>query len=172
MNAGLSLAYSRRYRDVLTPAAVSLERLLRSYCWDCPGIGRISARAKGVERFLAKAASEVAGKGARYLAPLEQIQDQISVQIVVFHASDVERVSHVVERYFRWREATMMAPDVSCAPSAFGKRYVLELPDDVLPPSIVRNDAPEVFELQIGGGYINCLGRSRTTISAIRLLPP
>src|SRR5258708_15894305 len=91
----LGVAYKRRHDEVL----VRIENAVGTHISECikgqPRIDRISARAKGVDRFLKKASTLLDGK-SKYAEPLVQIQDQIGARIVVFYKSDVDRVdAHV-----------------------------------------------------------------------------
>lgn len=55
-------------------------------------IDMVTSRAKDPASFLAKA--------QRYDSPLEDIQDQIGVRVVVYYLSDVDAVRETVKRYF------------------------------------------------------------------------
>jgi ppGpp synthetase/RelA/SpoT-type nucleotidyltranferase len=78
---------------------------------DQPRIDRISARAKDIDRFLNKAASQIEGR-PKYSEPLNQIQDQVGARIVVFYKSDVDRIDALMKRYFAAIEYRRVVPDV------------------------------------------------------------
>ena len=150
MSAALAQLYAARRSDVLEPVALELEQLLRSHCAGIPHIDRISARAKAVERFLAKAEKVGVDGAAKYSAPMEQIQDQVAARIIVFYRRDVDLLNErLVDKYFRHREAKLMEPSTDEEFGYFGKHYILELPGDAIPRGVEPSAAPEVFELQI-----------------------
>src|SRR6185312_2125 len=115
---------------------------------DQPRIDRISVRAKGIDRFLAKAAKEADG-APKYSDPIDQIQDQIGARIVTFYLSDVARLGATIEKYFGSVEVQNVVPD---SPREFGyegRHYILFIPDDVKDPATNAEDCPTFFELQI-----------------------
>ena len=88
---GLRDTFVSRREKVLMPLANGINKYLKALFESFPRIDRISARAKSVERFLAKAAKFQGGK-PKYDDPLNEIQDQVGARIVTFYPSDVERV--------------------------------------------------------------------------------
>ena len=131
--------YSER-TPVLKNVADDIENLVREILNGVPRVDRISSRVKSVERFLEK----TEGKG--YHQPLQDIQDQIGVRIVVFYRSDIQTVSERVIREFREVEnRPMEQPD----PEVFSyeARHVVCL----IPPDIHSRHKPPIdfFELQI-----------------------
>lgn len=140
--------YRALFAEVLTPVAVALAPLLKSWLEECPRIDRVSTRAKDPDRFLVKAAKQTGGKPA-YPDPLRDIQDQVGARITVLFLSDVEPTSKAVEKYLRPREIQVKTPDKNEEFSYFGKHFILELPADAIPDGVSRETAPEVFELQI-----------------------
>src|ERR1700733_12802382 len=72
--------------------ATNINEHIHELLQDQPRIDRISARAKDVDRFIKKAASQLEGR-PKYTEPLNQIQDQIGARIVVFYKMDVERIN-------------------------------------------------------------------------------
>jgi ppGpp synthetase/RelA/SpoT-type nucleotidyltranferase len=76
----LRAEYTRRYDAVLTPLAQALQGFLINCLKGEPRIDRIAARAKDVDRFMAKAVKLKDGK-PKYVEPLEEIQDQIGARI-------------------------------------------------------------------------------------------
>lgn len=140
--------YQERFTRVLSPLAGRLE----AHVAECLGgevrIDRVQARAKGIDRFVAKAEKHH-GDTPKYNDPLHQIQDQIGVRIITFYLADVERVSAVIERYFRAVEAKSLVPESEWEFSYFGRHYVLLLPTDVVDPDWDRKLVPQFFELQI-----------------------
>ena len=138
--------FQQRREQFLLPVANRLEALLRDCLSDLPRIDRINARAKAVDRFLAKAAKEEDGR-SKYSDPLNQIQDQIGARIVTYYTDDVEVVSSAVENYFRHIELRAIVPDSDYEFNYFGKHYILLLPKDVLPSDCTMPIS--FFELQI-----------------------
>jgi ppGpp synthetase/RelA/SpoT-type nucleotidyltranferase len=141
-------AYRNRYERVLKPVASALCVHVADYLKGEPRIDRISARAKDVKSFLAKAKNEVDGV-MKYSEPLSQIQDQIGVRIITFFHSDVERLDAIVRRYFRAIEYKDRVPDSQWEFGYFGRHYVLILPSDVIPNGTDPELVPGFFELQI-----------------------
>jgi putative GTP pyrophosphokinase len=144
----LEQAYRQRYETILKRIAEALCEHVRDYFKDEPRIDRITARAKDVKSFVAKAKKRVDGK-PKYSEPLSQIQDQIGVRIITFFKSDVERLDSIVMRYFRAIEHKDHVPESEWEFGYFGRHYVLLLPTDVIDDSTDRDMAPGFFELQI-----------------------
>jgi ppGpp synthetase/RelA/SpoT-type nucleotidyltranferase len=140
--------YGARFAEVLPHLAMALEEQLKAYLEGEERIDRVQARAKSVDRFLAKAAKQQGGT-AKYPEPLHQIQDQVGARIVSFYVSDIERISRIVERYFRPVEAKNLIPESEWEFGYFGRHYVLLIPDDLVDPSWDRRHVPEFFELQV-----------------------
>jgi putative GTP pyrophosphokinase len=113
-----------------------------------PRVDRVTVRAKGVDRFLQKAAKED-GSALRYPEPIAQIQDQIGARIVVFYKSDVIRLRDKVLRYFTKIEEAVKVPAKDEEFGYLGLHFILSLPTDVIPEGIIVSDAPAFFELQI-----------------------
>jgi len=146
--SGLRDAYARRYHDVLGHIASAIESQLRDYFASEPRIDRVTARAKSIERFLEKAA-KVEGGVPKYTEPLHQIQDQVGARIITFYLSDIERVSTVVERYYKPIESQTLIPDSEWEFGYFGRHYVLLVPSDVIEPTMDTALIPDFFELQV-----------------------
>jgi putative GTP pyrophosphokinase len=144
----LAERYRQRYEQALKPVAVALEELVADYVRGQPRIDRVSARAKDVKSFLAKASKEEDGK-PKYGEPLSQIQDQIGCRIITFFLSDVDQIDALVLKYFRAIERKDRVPESEWEFGYFGRHYVLLLPDDVVDTGIDRNMVPSFFELQI-----------------------
>jgi putative GTP pyrophosphokinase len=142
----LRTEYTTRYNETLVSLSRRLEAFIVDHFSDLPRIDRISARAKGVERFLEKA-DKMDGDKRKYDAPLQQIQDQIGARIVTFYPDDVPLISKTVEEYFHPIEDRTVVPDSDSEFGYFGKHYILVLPKDV----VVSTDpkTPTFFELQI-----------------------
>jgi len=140
--------YLRRFDPVLRPLSKAIESQLAEYFCNEPRIDRVQARAKSPERFIAKA-GKMEGEEKKYSEPIHQIQDQIGARVVTFYLSDIDRVSQVVEKYYRPVEARLIVPDSEWEFGYFGKHYVLLIPTDVIDPSWDTSLLPEYFELQI-----------------------
>jgi len=141
-------AYRRRFDAVLRPIAIALEVQLRDYFSSEPRIDRITARAKEIDRFLAKAQAISDGK-PKYTEPLRQIQDQVGARIVVYYLSDVERVTKIIEKYYRQIESKILVPESEWEFGYFGKHYILLIPSDVIVEGTDKAIMPEFFELQV-----------------------
>src|SRR6266404_9346672 len=128
------------------PLAERIEAHLKSLFTGFPRIDRISARAKDVDRFVAKA--EKRDNGAlRYEDPLNQIQDQVGARIVTFYASDVERVRLEIEKYFRYIESKKIVPESESEFGYEGRHLILFVPDDLMIDDKVGHDEQvEFFE--------------------------
>lgn len=144
----LEKAYKERYGNVLVRLADALGGYVTSCMNNQPRIDRITARAKGVDSFIKKASTSVNGN-LKYAEPLNQIQDQIGVRIVVFYKSDVERLDAHVKKYFRAIESRKVVPDAESEFGYFGQHLVLVLPTDVIEEDMDQNMIPGFFELQI-----------------------
>jgi putative GTP pyrophosphokinase len=146
--SGLETAYRIRFDSVLQPLANAIEKQLHEYFASEPRIDRISARAKSVERFLTKAKT-VSNGSMKYSEPLNQIQDQIGARIVTFYSSDVNRISAIVNKYYRSIESIDLIPDSEWKFGYFGRHYILIVPSDVIDPAFDKNLTPAFFELQV-----------------------
>lgn len=144
----LESTYRERFDRILTPLAVRLQDHLRDLVKDLPHIDRISARAKSIDRFVAKAEKQVAGK-RKYSDPFVQIQDQIGARIVVFYLRDVEAVALRVNDHLRKIETQTIVPDSEAEFGYFGRHFILFLPSDLFDAEIPQDQAPKFFELQI-----------------------
>ena len=141
-------AYTQRFSEVLIKLASNLEKQLYEYMGDQERVDRIAARAKGIDRFLAKARSCVDGK-LRYTDPLSEIQDQIAARIIVFYKQDVECIEKIVKKYYTAIEDKPVLPESEFEFGYFGHHLILVLPSDVIEGDMVRSLVPQFFELQI-----------------------
>jgi putative GTP pyrophosphokinase len=148
MHESLEAEYRRRYEAVLVRLADSIGLHISDCMKNQPRIDRISARAKGVDRFVKKASTYEDDK-LKYAEPLNQIQDQIGARIVVFYESDVERIDQHVKKYFRAIEYQKVVPDNESEFGYFGQHLVLVLPSDVIEEDMDQTLVPDFFELQI-----------------------
>lgn len=144
----LEKLYRRRLENVLNPLAVAIEGQLKDYFAQQPRIDRIAARAKTVERFLAKAQKDENGK-RKYTEPLRQIQDQVGARVVTFYKSDVALIAEIVRKYYRPIESKDMVPESEWEFGYFGRHFVLLVPSDLTVAFEDRSQVPQFFELQI-----------------------
>jgi putative GTP pyrophosphokinase len=146
----MSLAedYKIRFETALIPIATAIEKQLRDYLSEESHIDRVTARAKSIDRFLAKA-EVLMGETRKYPDPLLQIQDQVGARIITFYLSDVKRVSDVIEKYYRPVESKALVPDSEWEFGYFGMHYILLIPSDVIESHLDEGLVPEFFELQI-----------------------
>jgi ppGpp synthetase/RelA/SpoT-type nucleotidyltranferase len=144
----LEKVYRERFEAVLLPLGKALESHLQDALKGEVRIDRISARAKAIDRFLAKADATENGR-RKYSEPLRQIQDQVGARVVTFYLSDVDRISGIVERYYRRVESRVVVPDSETEFGYFGRHYILLIPSDLMDLGIDKSLMPEFFELQI-----------------------
>lgn len=144
----LEQEYRHRFETVLVPLAEALERHLKDSLLDEARIDRISARAKAVDRFVAKASATEHGQ-PKYTDPLRQIQDQLGTRVVAFYLSDAQRIAAIIERYYRRVETRVVVPDSESEFGYFGRHYILLVPSDLMPSGPEKSLAPHFFELQI-----------------------
>ena len=144
----LAQDYRLRRDTVLVSLAESLKEYIAGLMDREPRIDHIAARAKGVERFLEKAAA-VGDDGLKYSEPLAQIQDQLGARIVVYYKCDVDRVVRKVERYFRPIENRELVPESESEFGYFGHHLVLATPTDIVDEDMEPSMVPAFFELQI-----------------------
>jgi ppGpp synthetase/RelA/SpoT-type nucleotidyltranferase len=141
--------YQHRHDDLLVPLAAELERYLKKLCADIPHVDRIGARAKGVDRFIEKAAKRDKKGKPKYSDPLNQIQDQVGARITVLYLSDLDTVTREVERYFRHIERKSIVPDSEKEFGYIGKHYILFLPRDLSLCARATKLGVTFFELQV-----------------------
>ena len=148
MRDALQAQYAARYDRVLVRLAASLRELIADYLQDQPRIDRITARAKGVDRFIHKAAA-LEGGLPKYSEPLAQIQDQIGARVVVFYKQDVARIDDIIKTYFTAIEFRDVVPDSESEFGYFGNHSILVLPSDVVDRDMDPGMIPGFFEMQI-----------------------
>ncbi|HVV53444.1 MAG TPA: RelA/SpoT domain-containing protein [Polyangia bacterium] len=140
--------YAALREAALVPLSKRIEAHLHSVLEGVNRIDRITARAKDVERFVAKATRQEGGN-PKYSDPLHQIQDQIGARIVVLYLSDVSRVAGIVEQHLRSIEARDLIPESESEFGYFGRHFVCLMPTDVFDAEIVAGVGPRFFELQV-----------------------
>ena len=145
----LAQDYKTRLDLVLEPLALGIQGALANYLSAEPRVDRVTARAKSIDRFIDKAAKKKDDGTPKYPEPLHQIQDQVGARIVTFYLDDVDRISRVVENYFRPVEAKYLIPESDSEFGYFGKHYVLLVPTDAVSDEWDKSLVPEFFELQI-----------------------
>ena len=148
--AELESTYSARLSESLVPIAKRVEEHVRGNFIREPRIDRISARAKSVERFLAKARKEENGV-LKYANPLSQIQDQVGARIITFFLSDVRRLSSLITELYRPLETRLLVPDSDREFDYVGQHFILLLPTDISRDESVLIGKPPLtcFELQL-----------------------
>jgi putative GTP pyrophosphokinase len=139
--------YSVRYKEHLCAIAERLEKDIKDNVSKYPRIDRVSARPKSIDRFCAKARKKEDGR-LKYNDPINQIQDQIGARVIVYYQDDVERVSRIVEQYYRPIERRSIIPDSEMEFGYEGKHYIMFLPEATLPKPGSGN-FPKFFELQV-----------------------
>ncbi len=144
----LEKTYRERFDAVLKPLAVAIEEQLHEYFEGQPRIDRITARAKSVDRFLAKAQKEKNGK-RKYTEPLQQIQDQVGARIVIFYQSDVEPAAEIIKKYYRLIESKDIIPESEWEFGYFGRHFVSLVPSELVGSFNDRAHVPQFFELQV-----------------------
>jgi len=140
--------YRERYVSSLLPTAERLLKYIEDIFLAEQRIDNINVRAKGIQRFVEKAAKRENGS-SKYTEPLNQIQDQLGARIVVFYKSDVERLSVLADKHFRKIEEVDIVPDSESEFGYFGKHFIFFIPEDVIDDDIDRENLPHFFELQI-----------------------
>lgn len=145
----LRAEYTRRRKGILEPLARRLVAHLQDNLRGIERVDRVGARAKGIDRFMAKAAKALDDGGARYEHPFEQIQDLVGVRIVVFYKQDVDVVAAMVERYYRRIERKDLIPESEAEFGYVGKHFILAVPQDVVDDDADRDKTPQFFELQV-----------------------
>jgi putative GTP pyrophosphokinase len=145
----LRAEYARRRDQILEPLAQRLVVHLQDNLRGIERIDRVGARAKGVDRFVAKASKALADGGMKYEHPFEQIQDLVGARIVVFYKQDVDVVAGMVERYYRRIERKDLIPESEAEFGYFGKHFILAFPEDLYEDDADRERTPQFFELQV-----------------------
>jgi ppGpp synthetase/RelA/SpoT-type nucleotidyltranferase len=141
--------YSLRFENVLTPLATALQDHFQAVVLPgIPRIERVTARAKSINRFVAKAEKSTNGT-PKYHDPLRQIQDQVGVRVIVFYLMDVEAVSEAVQRHCRHIESRRLVPESESEFGYVGQHFILATPLDAVPAGLDQGIVPEFFELQI-----------------------
>ncbi len=144
----IEVDYRQRFEKLLRPLATRLEAHLRDLLKGSARVDRIAARAKSVDRFVAKANKMENGK-RKYREPLVQIQDQIGARIIVFYLRDVGTIAEQVNAHLRKIESQAVVPDTESEFGYFGRHFILFLPTDLFDDSLPQALCPQFFELQI-----------------------
>ena len=144
----LKRIYRERYQEVLVRLADNLRKHIAELLEGDPRIDRIAARAKSVDRFLAKASARSEGQ-LKYDEPLAQIQDQVAARIIVFYLSDVKRVEKRLRDYLTAIESRKLVPESESEFGYFGHHLVLVIPTEALWDEMPSAMVPAFFELQI-----------------------
>lgn len=147
MYKNLRKEYSSRYKDHLCFMAEKLEQDIKDNFELYERIDRVCVRAKTIKRFCDKSAKEENGK-PKYNDPINQIQDQLGARIITYYLEDIEKVSKIVEKYYRPIQREFVVPDSEKKFDYEGKHYILFIPDSIL-PSEPHSNFPKFFELQI-----------------------
>jgi ppGpp synthetase/RelA/SpoT-type nucleotidyltranferase len=137
--------YTQRF-PLLEKIATRIESDLKCILEDEPRIDSITARAKSVESFINKAQRIYEDDRPKYEFPLQDIQDQVGVRVVVYYRSDVPRVTDLIlQNYNTVENQTHEEPD----PWRFG--YQAQHCVCLIPPDLFRDINPEInfFEIQI-----------------------
>ena len=146
--SNLKSVYCERFDSILSPLAVKLQRHLSDLVKDLPHIDRVTARAKSIERMVAKAEKIANGK-RKYNDPLVQIQDQIGARIIVYYLQDIEAVASRINEHLRKIEAKDIVPENESEFGYFGCHFILFLPTEIFNTEIPQERSPKFFELQI-----------------------
>ncbi len=149
MTTDLAAAYASRFATILEPLATGLQQYLAKIVASRPRIDRVSVRAKGLESFIRKAATQDKMGLPKYADPLSEIQDQIGARITTFYLRDVASVQAVVEGFFGSIEKCKKEPESHSEFGYEGFHYILFLPDDIFTSEMLHSDTPKYFELQI-----------------------
>ncbi len=144
----LSQIYGVKRKTILLQVVDPLIQQVKEALCESVPYESISARAKTVDSFIEKAATIKDGK-LKYENPLEEIQDQIGVRVVVFHKRDVDPVSRIIGKYFREYEKELIVPDTDKEFGYFGMHHILSINHDHIPNEIESELIPPFFELQI-----------------------
>lgn len=146
-NTRLKNEYTNRFNLYLKGIADNLYNDMMVNLGACKRIDKVSVRPKEIDKFCEKAL-RIEGGELKYSDPINQIQDQIGARIVTYYLSDVEKLSEIIEDYYKPIEKQKVIPD---SENSFGyecKHYILFLPDSVLPNN-ANGKYPKFFELQI-----------------------
>lgn len=141
--------YQQRHDRILVPLATRLREHIQKFVEDVPRIDRIAARAKSVDRFVAKAEKLTENGTRKYSDPLSQIQDQIGARIILFYLNDVEKMVTLVNQYFTSIEEKEIVPDEDSKFGYVGRHFILFFPSELFDKRLPKDDAPEFFELQV-----------------------
>lgn len=141
--------YRARHAEVLEPLAHALEQQIAEYLDARPRIDRISARPKGIKKFLDKAAKRNDDGSLKYEHPLAQIQDQVGARVTVFYKSDIEPISTELLKYLRPIESKDLVPSSEWEFGYFGRHHVCLFPPDLILPDWNPDHVPQFFELQV-----------------------
>lgn len=139
--------YLARHTTYLRDMAKKLEEDVKENISGCKHIDFVYGRPKSVGSFIKKATKEEDGK-LKYNDPINQVQDQLGVRIVVYYLEDVRKISKIIEKYYRLIENRHIVPDSEKEFGYEGKHYVLFIPAAVL-PNLSGGNFPKFFELQI-----------------------
>lgn len=144
----LLIEYESRYSNYLIDLAVRLEKHLIDNLTGEKRIDRVTARAKSPNRFIGKA-GKIEKDQRKYSDPLRQIQDQIGARVITFYLDDVEKISKIIDKYYRSIESKLLIPENESEFGYVGKHYILFIPEDLFLDEESKKILPNFFELQI-----------------------
>lgn len=139
--------WAEPYRDrvpLLEELRASLEPALVEALTDLGHIDRVTTRVKSVESFARKAGTD------RYTEPLEEIEDQVAVRILVYFESDIARITDRINERFSPVEDFRHEPARDEEFGYLTHHLVLVIPNHLKPAGWEPMDPmPTTFELQI-----------------------
>lgn len=135
--------YKARIEPVLKPMAAWIQDDLHRILESQSHVDRICSRVKSIESFQTKASKTEEGKFI-YTDPLNQIQDQVGVRVIVFYLDDVERIAEKIRENYKEVEYKNHIPDSESEFGYVGKHFIFKVPSD-----FKKNVEPRFFELQI-----------------------
>lgn len=141
----LGKAYSAR-REALERVRDAVLADLRDIVEEDPLVERVTGRVKSIEQFLKKAGKLRADGQPKYLYPLEEIQDQVGLRIIVKFDGERDRVRDEVLTIFRPVEDRFHQPEEADRFGYEATHLVCLVPPDIREKTVSPID---FFELQV-----------------------
>jgi ppGpp synthetase/RelA/SpoT-type nucleotidyltranferase len=139
--------WAEPYRDrlpLLEELRASVEQTLVEALTDLGHIDRVASRVKSEESFTRKASSDL------YTEPLEEIEDQVAVRVLVYFESDIARITDRLNERFNPVEDFRHEPARDEEFGYLTHHLVLAIPNHLKPVGWETMDPmPTTFEVQI-----------------------
>ena len=148
MPVNLKEEYTRRHKG-LQEFARRIEQDLKEIFEGMPHIDRITARAKDIDKFLAKANKKNDRGMLKYRRPLVKIQDQVGARVIVFYKEDLLEAEKRVLDVYNEIQKDHRTPEFVNQFGYEGIHFIVHIPPEIRPLRDELKIGIDFFELQL-----------------------